>query len=293
MKTMLSVTRLNDSHAREGREDGKRVYELRMGRQHAVLNFYTHRSERTEKLWENNVRILRLMERRDIPAARILSASPENLIFVTTHVGEQLDQVLKKISAKQGMNAIGSAAKIILSLAAINAKPKPFSAPRPMERFQEAWREGTFRKSTRDARKRVREALTAMEQTAAALQQKRFRYGFGRIDGDLINFARDNQGRIATFDFDGLREYYDPYYVLGYMWVSIERVNQPRPQHKKVAALRAALEYTIAWDEPHSRERFALGATAAMSIALFHRPKDAAMIRHRTKAILEILKPLT
>lgn len=239
MRHSIALRRLNDSHTREGRDDGKRVYEIRLGRTRAVFNLYVARTKRTIELFRKNVQALRILEQHRLSAARILYASERDLVFVTTHVGEQLDAVLARKATRLAERLVVQIPPVILGLSETNEKPHPFLVPRPMERLRQAWEEGVFRPSTASARKRVRETLACMEASAAALASRRYRYGFGRIDGDLINFAVDARGRVATFDFDGAREFYDPYYALGYLWVSVERVNSfGRLQPRKVTALR-------------------------------------------------------
>lgn len=284
----IKIKRLKDSLLREGREDYKRVYEFRINENIFVVNLYILRSPRTEKLFKNNVMMLKIMNSYKIPSPRLFFHSFFDLVFVVSYAGVQLDHYLKKTSFSRAKEKISQVPDLILKTNYINQSPHKFILPRPLEKFFEAHQKRVFQKLPLSVKQKLSSFVKKIKSQILKLSKNKYFYGYGCIDDDIINFAVNNKGRVSRFDFDGTRKKYDPYYELGYFYVSLERLIDK----KRICLSRETFLNSISFSGLLCKERFLLGAIGALSIKIFHHPREAKTILRRLKEIEKLCKTI-
>jgi hypothetical protein len=285
MISKIAIDRLEDAHRREGRSDGKRVYDLTVGRQRLVLVIYQKHTELAERHYSRNVFHFGLLYNKGINPLKLLFHNNQDLIFIVEHGGERLDKYLKTCGLNSAKDKIAQAANIISRWNGLNFNKQSFVAPRPIEHFLKAWGEDKFRRLPKDLFDGLSRVHKEILDLIKGMKQKQYFYGYGRIDGDLINFAV-KKGKVSTFDFDGVQEFYDLYYILAYLYVSLERTKN------KKEALREHLLKTVDFDQKDARLRFFLGGVGAYSIEMYHRPQTIHVARTRLREIYELKKTL-
>lgn len=278
MISKISLHRLNKAFSEKNRPTGKGVYRLSINGKKLVLTVYQGKREIAKKPYSRNVFHFSLLDKEGINPLRLIFYSDEDLIFLAEDGGERLDRSLRKCSSRAAQDKITQAVEIIVSWHRLNLAKQGFILPVPLEQFLKMEDSGHFQNLPKNLSEGLRRTHQTINRLIRKLGPKSYLYGYGRADGDIINFA-SKKGKVSTFDFDNTREFYDLYYVLAYLYVSLERVGE------KKETLRKHLLAITDFGQKDAQTRFLLGALGAYLIEVCHQPQSVNVVQTRLQEI--------
>lgn len=266
--------RLQDANLREGRDDPKRVYLLKREKEDRderreedksdqesdkwVEVSFAEVTEKTEERFEFLADSLRVLAEKEVavPTVEEELTDQDELRLIVSYEGESLlDQI------KEGKEFdLSQVADIFKKMDQIGREKAEFILPRPFEKFcemlerKEGELEPNLQGSLEDLRKDIEKFSDSFN--------KEYKYGWGVIDPDIINFTADDEGKISLIDIDGLKKSYDYYYQAGYFWVSLGRLKN----EDLIEDCRKEFASFLDFSRSDAVKRFKMGKVGALLI---------------------------
>jgi len=243
----------------------KEVWEVRIeGDTGVLVRFRPEQGNRA--LYENNIAAVRRLQELGVGGPRLLYRDDEKMEFVTTHVGEQLDEFLaRQVDRPAAERAIAGAVQYVAAVNRADACDVEFRVPEYVARIL-AGLEHCTEEQRASFWSRLPGLRMVVVELGARWTHRRLREGAGMTDLHISNLALDTDGRIAMFDFDHFRPHYNLNYLLSYISVTLGWAMPQRWQHLP-AYLDAQAETCEGW-EP---ELYAYGKIACHTTKLLDR----------------------
>jgi len=283
----IKIQRLKDKAKRwtHHSDDPKRVFCLEVDGKKIVITSYIAVNRETEKRFQNNILMHKELNKCKISCPLLLASDEFDLVFVTEHKGEEMPTYLEKVSLKEAKDKVSQAVEIIWKISGINSKLHPFVMPNRLVRFQKFYEEGRYKDLPIETKSLLGRFYDDVREIDQQNRHLKFDYGYGLSAADFIDFLVDEKGTVSIIDFDELIEFYDPYYGIGYFWVSLERAKQSQELQKHLLK-------NLDLSHFKAEERFKWGAIAAMSNQLRISYTNPEVIKKRLKEIYDLWEKL-